>query len=342
MLQLKTDYQQVDFSKLDNVTKKVRELQDERMRGKFDPRYHANVYAFMLEQLKDVRLKVEITLHLVHALFDSVKVTAAGFLSRDAWLATFAHLEKLLQLLDAPQMREALRASQQREASVSEDGLSSQEDALAPAGDVEKSVLPALANFMEKLDHELLKAFQNTPYTKVDYLLRLRDDNKFLFLCDAVIAFMKENNDLSKAARIAVLKLDHLYYKNDALLARIAAAAPQSDPNKPYLLNGDSSVALEELMTLVNHHGTPKMRLRAALYLVYHHSIHNRFAEAKDLLLKTHIGDVIGLQDVGSQIIYNRTLAQIGMAAFRAGRIDEAHDILLDVCQTAKLREILA
>jgi hypothetical protein len=55
-------------------------------------------------------------------------------------------------------MQESMKMSQQREASVSEDG-SQAEDSITQAGDIEKSVLPALANFMEKLDHELLKAF---------------------------------------------------------------------------------------------------------------------------------------------------------------------------------------
>jgi len=135
VLHLKTDYQTVDFTKLDNVTKKVRELQEERMRGKFDPRYHVNVYAFILEQIKDVRLRVEITLNLVNALFDSVKTTTTGYLSREAWLSTFDHLEKLLQLLDTPQMRESMRLNQQKEVSVSvsEDGLSQADDTISHA-----------------------------------------------------------------------------------------------------------------------------------------------------------------------------------------------------------------
>ena len=135
VLHLKTDYQTVDFTKLDNVTKKVRELQEERMRGKFDPRYHVNVYAFILELIKDVRLRVEITLNLVNALFDSVKTTTTGYLSREAWLSTFDHLEKLLQLLDTPQMREAMRLNQQKEVSVSasEDGLSQADDTISHA-----------------------------------------------------------------------------------------------------------------------------------------------------------------------------------------------------------------
>jgi len=48
VLNLKTDYHQIDFSKSDNVFKKIKELQDERMRGKFDPKYHLSVLTFML------------------------------------------------------------------------------------------------------------------------------------------------------------------------------------------------------------------------------------------------------------------------------------------------------
>lgn len=44
--------------------------------------------------------------------------------------------------------------------------------------------MPSLANFMEKLDLELLRAFQNTSHTKIDYLYRLRDENKFLTMLD--------------------------------------------------------------------------------------------------------------------------------------------------------------
>lgn len=48
------------------------------------------------------------------------------------------------------------------------------------------------------------------------------------------------------------------------------------------------------------------------------------------------------MQDIGSQILYNRAITQIGMSAFRLGLIEESHDILVEICQTAKLREILA
>jgi translation initiation factor 3 subunit C len=104
----------------------------------------------------------------------------------------------------------------------------------------------------------------------------------------------------------------------------------------------DSRRVLGDIVKLINQFGTLKMKMRATLYLIYFHSIHNRFTDAKDLLLKSHIGDVVYLQDIGIQILYNRAVTQCGMAAFRAGNIEEAHDILVDICQIAKLKEILA
>jgi len=40
--------------------------------------------------------------------------------------------------------------------------------------------------------------------------------------------------------------------------------------------------------------------------------------------------------------MYNRTLTQTGLAAFRLGRINEAHDLLVDICNNAKNKELLA
>jgi len=41
--------------------------------------------------------------------------------------------------------------------------------------------------------------------------------------------FLTESKDLNKASRIAILKLDHLYFKNDVLYEKIRAANVQDD-----------------------------------------------------------------------------------------------------------------
>lgn len=96
------------------------------------------------------------------------------------------------------------------------------------------------------------------------------------------------------------MKLDHLYYKHDSLNEKIKAklASSPEQAKEVYIIQGESSKVLEELTVIVNRNGTPRMKLRATLYYVYNHSIHNRFAKARDLLMKTHIGDIIHLQDI--------------------------------------------
>jgi translation initiation factor 3 subunit C len=127
-----------------------------------------------------------------------------------------------------------------------------------------------------------------------------------LFLCDSILNYIKEFNDYPKAARIAILKLEHLHYKNDSLYQKFRECQPHS--KESYIIEGDSKPYIDELVNLVSNYGTAKMKLRATLYQIYHYSIHKKYYEAKDLLLKTHIVDVIHLQDIGSQILYNRAI----------------------------------
>lgn len=84
------------------------------------------------------------------------------------------------------------------------------------------------------------------------------------------------------------------------------------------------------------------MKVKAILLQIYHHALHNRFYEAQNLLLKSHLADVIGKQQISNQISYNRAVVQIGMAAFRLGLFEECNRTLNEVCQSMKLRESLA
>jgi len=58
--------------------------------------------------------------------------------------------------------------------------------------------------------------------------------------------------------------------------------------------------------------------------------------------MKAHFGSTIAKQPIAVQIIYNRAIVQIGLSAFRLGLFNECNQVLVDVCQSPKLKESLA
>ena len=110
--------------------------------------------------------------------------------------------------------------------------------------------------------------------------------------------------------------------------------------NDDYLY--DFTAIISKLSQYVYQHGTKKNQMRAMICQIYHHALHDRFSEARDLLLMSHLQDSIyDCGDVSTMVLFNRMMVTVGMCAFRSGRIYEAHQCLSDVC-AGRVRELLA
>jgi translation initiation factor 3 subunit C len=104
----------------------------------------------------------------------------------------------------------------------------------------------------------------------------------------------------------------------------------------------DYTTIISNLSQYVYKYGTKKIQMRAMICQIYHHALHERFSEARDLLLMSHLQDTIyDCGDVSTMILFNRMMVTVGMCAFRAGRIYDAHQCLSDVC-SGRVRELLA
>ena len=140
------------------------------------------------------------------------------------------------------------------------------------------------------------------------------------------------------------MKLEHVYYKSDNVYTRTKEQL-KSQPDKlkeVYLLDVPSEQVINGLVEQVLTHCPTRLKIKAVLLQAYHHAIHNRFQQAKDLIMKSRISHVIGKQQVTNQVHYNRAFVQCGLAAFRLGLFDDCNAVLNDASQQPKLKESLA
>lgn len=98
-----------------------------------------------------------------------------------------------------------------------------------------------------------------------------------------------------------------------------------------------------KLVNLICEH-TPEDRLkvRSVIQLIHHLALHDKFNEARDLLFMTHLQEKIVKAKPPFQILFNRALVQLGFAAFRQGRIADAHNCLQEIVSSNRVKELLA
>jgi len=110
--------------------------------------------------------------------------------------------------------------------------------------------------------------------------------------------------------------------------------------------------ALLRLAVLVYRYGHESLKSIVILCQIYHHALENRFYEARDMLLMSHLQESIGMLELPLQILFNRAMAQLGLCAFRHGLAQETLYCLQELCTpvhtglgsstVARLRELLA
>lgn len=189
---------------------------------------------------------------------------------------------------------------------------------------------------VERLDDEFTKLLKECDPHSNDYVDRLKDEVTVTNVIEQVVQYVERLGNEMETCRIYLRKIDHLYYKFD----------PNVLKKKKGQLPASTLTSVDEMERLCRFiyakDQTDRLRTRAILSHIFHHALHDNWFQARDLVLMSHLQETIHHSDPPTQILYNRTMANLGLCAFRHGNIKDAHQCLVDLMMTGKPKELLA
>lgn len=319
------------------LTTKVTEIAQQRGRRGFDRKvYMEKLQKLLVHAAKHGPLEqLYIYASMVSADFDNTG-SAFAAMKIEMWNEALQKVNKMLPLLI--ESHNLMKSGSEDKTSVGDTDV---EDPKS-----HPRLQDLFLSFVEKLDDELYKALQfNSDVYGSEYHEILGNSSKCLVLLNRTLRYFEEVKEPQHLGSIAARLMEQLYYKPDTLNHRVYDAIPHTMPEESkahWVWPDDSKAYMGKLCHYVWAAGDVRLRRRACLCQAYHLALHDCFQPARDLLHLGNFQEQAAESDVHTQILYNRVIAQIGLCAFRLGKITEAHNCLMDVCQYNKGRELLA
>jgi translation initiation factor 3 subunit C len=368
----------------DELQQKVRELT--RSRGK---KKNEDAKQVVLRQLEGLAkgavsfgpvLEIQVSLSVIRARFDNQRIIDS-FMDLQSWRACYRYLYRIMTLLELIYETTNQSDVEILAPTTNDDTVSTRHSALCVLtclGVIEQmvesettksSAEAIIASFTIRLKDEYVKALQGTNPGTHEYEQRRYDEGLLVKLAEKVQAYYVRKNDMTTAAVVALMQIEHTYYMHDsrATLTRRTQAFLETWGEFKYLHPACNSVhaqnvrvfdvstmhpasvlgkptfeatevegfveptrRLQELCTFVYKHGDEKSEVkhRALLMHVFYLAHHDEFCKARDMFLMSHLQDGIDKAAPVTQILYNRTLTQLGLSAFKLGDIQKAFDCL--------------
>lgn len=158
------------------------------------------------------------------------------------------------------------------------------------------------------MHEQLWRAYQALSPNSIEYLQRIADENLLLNIGNRIYEYLQEQDQSELQARVAIVMLNYIYYKNQVINDKIKARLPANKQKELFILKVTTGEHVEHLVQLIKTWGKPRQRVAATLQQVYSLAIHNKLREARDLMMKTHMASIITTMPVEIQIMYNRAL----------------------------------
>ncbi|KAF8444513.1 eukaryotic translation initiation factor 3 subunit 8 [Boletus edulis BED1] len=293
----------------------------------------------ILEKLLEVAVtsyqRIRVLLALVSSRFD-YNSSMTSYMPIDLWVAAEREVDKLISIV-AKESAYSIQETTEDYDELLERSPDTEPDSIV-------RIRGSIISFVDRLDDEFTKSLQNIDPHGTEYVDRLKDE-KVLYrtICRAQ-AFYETSSQPEPLARVIMRRLEHIYSKPDAVVSALESTLSTSEdpPSVTLASSSTTSSLIHALCVHLYKADNSLLRTRAILTHIYHHALHNDFYTARDMMLMSHLQESIHSADVATQILYNRTVVQLGLCAFRCGLIKESQAMLQDIFATQRVKELLA
>ncbi|KAA1472862.1 eukaryotic translation initiation factor 3 subunit 8 [Dentipellis sp. KUC8613] len=320
---------------VDGIFKNLQLVQQARGKKNTDRADQIRILEKLLQVAETPYQRIRVLLALISSRFD-YNSSVASHMPIDLWLSAQREIDQLIYVI----FNDASYSVQE----TTEDYDEFVERSPTDEKDGVVRIRGSIISFVDRLDDEFTKSLQNLDPHGTEYVDRLKDEKSlYRTICRAQTLYEKTLQS-DPLARVIMRRLEHIYSKPDAVLQALEAAAAASDL-KPSISLSDNTSPSDLMHALCVHlyrSGNTLLRTRAILSHIYHHALQNDFHTARDMLLMSHLQETVYSADVATQILYNRSVVQLGLCAFRCGLIKESQATLQDIFTTQRVKELLA
>lgn len=329
----------------ESILKNLRSIGESRGRKGTDRAEQIRI----LEKLLDVAVseyqRIRVLLVLISARFDTTSTTGSA-LDTAQWKAAQQELQKLFTILEANPNIVVIEAAEDWE-----------DDEKLPVIDPDELFkIPGNPTaYAERLDDEMTRSLQNIDPHTPEYIERLRDEAQLYesivraqLYQERLINEVKLETEQTMLARVISRRIEHIYFKPSSVVDILENNTWNNIPESldstitPRQATRNTDVLMRTLTNFIFKDTDLTRGARAMLCQIYWLALHDRYFEARDHALMSHLTESINGYDTPTQVLFNRALVQIGMAAFRKGLIQDAQYTLQDICGSNRQKELLA
>ncbi|KAH9485328.1 Eukaryotic translation initiation factor 3 subunit C [Psilocybe cubensis] len=318
----------------ESIFKDLQAVQEARGKKNTDRAEQIRILEILVDVAATSYQRIRVLLALISSRFD-YNSSISSHMPTELWLSAQREVDQLVSIVAADPNYSIQEMTEDYDELVER----------TPA--TEKGIVRirgSIISFVDRLDDEFTRSLQNIDPHGTEYVDRLKDEKVLYCTICRAQAFYEKTSQSEPLGRVVMRRLEHIYSKPDAVVQALEAAADSSEvqPSMTLAKQKTTSALVHSLCVYLYKSGNSLLRTRAMLSHIYHHALHNDFHTARDMLLMSHLQESIHSADVATQILYNRTVVQLGLCAFRSGLIKEAQTTLQDIFTTQRVKELLA